>query len=288
MRAPWAPWPLLWAVLQLGWRPGWLQGCPERPESPLTLLPARLTVPEGGGATFTCSFPNTSKPTVLNWYRGSPSNQSVKLAAYPQDRGEPARDRRFSITKLADSQAFHLHISHVLHNDSGTYYCGAINLPPETQITESPCAELTVTDKILEAPTMYPSPAPRTVGRYQVLAIVVTSVLVGILVLLLLVWVLATILPRGTQGTDRAQSSGEPLKGDPSAVPVFTVDYGELDFQRREKTPEPPTTCSPGQTEYATIVFPGSVAPEGRRGSADGLQGLRPLRLDDTHCSWPL
>lgn len=26
MGTPWTPWPLLWAVLQLGWRPGWLLG----------------------------------------------------------------------------------------------------------------------------------------------------------------------------------------------------------------------------------------------------------------------
>lgn len=77
-------------------------------------------------------------------------------------------------------------------------------------------------------------------------------------------------------------------KEDPSATPVFTVDYGELDFQRREKTPEPPNACLPEQTEYATIVFPDGVSHMGRRGSADGLWGPRPLRPEDTHCSWPL
>ncbi|XP_049744710.1 programmed cell death protein 1 isoform X3 [Elephas maximus indicus] len=199
MRVVWTPWQLIWMVLQLGWRLGQLQVCPERPGSPLTFLPAQLTVPEGGEATFFCSYPNMTAPTMLNWYRSSPSNQSVKLAAFPKDHGEPARDQRFSITQLAGKQAFRLHISTVLRNDSNTYYCGAINLPPETQITESPCAELTVTDRVSESPTTHPSPAPGPKGQFQALVISITSVLVGVLVLLLLAWVLATVLPRGTQ-----------------------------------------------------------------------------------------
>ncbi|XP_064142415.1 programmed cell death protein 1 isoform X1 [Loxodonta africana] len=292
MRVVWTPWQLIWMVLQLGWRLGQLQVCPERPGSPLTFLPAQLTVPEGGEATFFCSYPNMTAPTMLNWYRSSPSNQSVKLAAFPKDHGEPARDQRFSITQLAGKQAFRLHISTVLRNDSNTYYCGAINLPPETQITESPCAELTVTDRVSESPTTHPSPAPGPKGQFQALVISITSVLVGVLVLLLLAWVLATVLPRGTQGRSAgasgARSDGQPAKEDPSATPVFTVDYGELDFQRREKTPEPPGACLPEQTEYATIVFPDGVSHMGRRGSADGLWGPRPLRPEDTHCSWPL
>lgn len=77
-------------------------------------------------------------------------------------------------------------------------------------------------------------------------------------------------------------------KEDPSAVPIFTMDYGVLDFQGREKTPEPP--ASSVHTEYATIVFPeglGTLSP-GRRGSANDPQCLRPPRQQDGHCSWPL
>lgn len=65
-------------------------------------------------------------------------------------------------------------------------------------------------------------------------------------------------------------------------MPAVTVDYGELDFQWREKTPEPAAPCVPEQTEYATIVFPG------RRASADSQQGPWPLSTEDGHCSWPL
>lgn len=73
-----------------------------------------------------------------------------------------------------------------------------------------------------------------------------------------------------------------PLEGGLPSVPAVTVDYGELDFQWREKTPEPAAPCVPEQTEYATIVFPG------RRASADSPQGPWPLRTEDGHCSWPL
>lgn len=71
-------------------------------------------------------------------------------------------------------------------------------------------------------------------------------------------------------------------------MPVFTVAYGELDFQCREKTSEPPAPCI--HTEYATIVFPTGLGASnpGRRGSADGPQGPRPVKHEDGHCSWPL
>ena len=82
----------------------------------------------------------------------------------------------------------------------------------------------------------------------------------------------------------RVSAAGPPTpalslqKEGPSAAPVFTVDYGELDFQWREKTPEPPAPCAPEQTEYATIVFP----------SRPGSPGPLPLRPEDGPCPWPL
>ncbi|XP_045152983.1 programmed cell death protein 1 [Echinops telfairi] len=225
---------------------------------------------------------------MLNWYRGSPNNQSVKLAAFPKDNGKSSLDPRFNITQEGGKPTFRLRISAVYRNDSGNYYCGAIHLPPQTQISESPCAQLTVTDRVSEPPTAHPSPLPGGAGHLQVLVVSVTSVLVGILLLLLLAWVLITVFPRGMQGPGGARSDDTPLKEDPLALPVPTVDYGELDFERREKTPEPPASYFPEQTEYAVIVFPDGVPPGGHRGSAEGVWGPRPLRPEDAHSSWPL
>ncbi|KAF5921548.1 programmed cell death protein 1 isoform X1 [Diceros bicornis minor] len=287
MGTPRAPWPLVWAVLQLGWRPGWLLDSPDRPWSPLTFSPARLTVPEGANATFTCSFSNTSEHFVLNWYRMSPSNQTDKLAAFPEDSSQPGQNRRFRVTRLPNGRDFHMSVVAARRNDSGIYLCGAISLPPKAQINESPRAELTVTERVLEPPTEHPSPPPRPAGQLQGLVVGITSVLVGVPLVLLLTWVLAAAFPRATQGAC-GRSEDQPLKEGPSAAPVFTVDYGELDFQWREKTPEPPAPCIPEQTEYATIVFPSRPCSPGRRASADDPQGPRPLRPEDGHCSWPL
>ncbi|XP_019813635.2 programmed cell death protein 1 isoform X3 [Bos indicus] len=281
MGTPRALWPLVWAVLQLGCWPGWLLEASSRPWSALTFSPPRLVVPEGANATFTCSFSSKPERFVLNWYRKSPSNQMDKLAAFPEDRSQPSRDRRFRVTPLPDGQQFNMSIVAAQRNDSGVYFCGAIYLPPRTQINESHSAELMVTEAVLEPPTEPPSPQPRPEGQMQSLVIGVTSVLLGVLLLPPLIWVLAAVFLRATRGGCARRSQDQPPEGCPS-VPAVTVDYGELDFQWREKTPEPAAPCVPEQTEYATIVFPG------RRASADSPQGPWPLRTEDGHCSWPL
>ncbi|XP_059783505.1 programmed cell death protein 1 isoform X2 [Balaenoptera ricei] len=295
MGTPRALWPLVWAVLQLGWQPGWLLDAPSRPWSPLTFSPARLTVPEGANATFTCSFSSKPEHFVLNWYRMSPSNQTDKLAAFPEDRSQPGRDRRFHVTPLPGGRRFHMSIMAAQRNDSGVYFCGAIYLPPKTQINESRPAELTVTEGVLELPTERPSPPPRPEGQLQGLVTGITSALLGVLLLLLLTWVLAAVFLWATRGNAppplgdrRAVPPSLPKKEGSPAGPACTVDYGELDFQWREETPDPPAPCVPEQTEYATIVFPGRPGSPGRRASADSPQGPRPLRTEDGHCSWPL
>ncbi|XP_077614712.1 programmed cell death protein 1 isoform X2 [Crocuta crocuta] len=277
MGTPRAPWPLVWAVLQLGWWPGWLLDSPDRPWSPLTFSPAQLTVLEGENATFVCSLPDVPESFVLNWYRMSPRNQTDKLAAFQENHTQPGKDRRFLVTRLPSGQDFHMTILAARLNDSGIYLCGAIYLPPNTQIYESLRAELTVKERTLEPPTESPSPPPRLTGQVQGLVVSITSVLVGVLLLLLLTWALAVAFPRATRGACACGSQDEPLEG-PSAAPVFTVDYGELDFQWREKTPEPSAPCAPEQTEYATIVFP----------CGPGSPGPLPLRPEDRPCPWPL
>uniref|UniRef100_A0A8C3WTE7 Programmed cell death 1 n=1 Tax=Catagonus wagneri TaxID=51154 RepID=A0A8C3WTE7_9CETA len=256
-----------WRELAAGWN------APSRPRGPLTFSPAQLTVPEGANATFTCSFPSEPKHFILNWYRLSPSNQTDKLAAFPEDGSQPGRDPRFHVTPLPSGRDFHMSVVATRRNDSGTYFCGAIYLPPKTQINESHQAKLTVTERVLEPPTERPSSPPRPEGHLEGLVLAITSVLLGLLLLLLLAWGLAAFFL-----WKEAASTG----------PEFTVDYGELDFQWREKTPEPPAPCVPEQTEYATIVFPDRLGSPGRRASADSPQGPWPPRTEDGHCSWPL
>ncbi|KAG3275741.1 programmed cell death 1 [Ictidomys tridecemlineatus] len=288
MQVRWVTWSLAWAVLQLGWRPGWLLESPNRPSSLFSCSPTQLTVQEGANATFTCSFSNWSEHLVLNWYRLSPSKQNIKLASFRSGLSEPGRDPRFRVTQLPSRLDFHMSIISAQHNDSGHYLCGAISLSSKVQIQET-TAELRVTDRVRESPTLeplpaHPRPSPRPAGQLPGLVVGVTSVLVGVPVLLLLAWVLATTCSTALPEAGGARSKEQPLE-EASEVPVSTLDYGELDFQWREKTPTPEPPASGIHTEYATIVFPSSP---GRRGSADSPQGPQPLRHEDGHCSWPL
>ncbi|XP_048664919.1 programmed cell death protein 1 isoform X4 [Marmota marmota marmota] len=265
----------------------------------------------------------------------------------PSGLSEPGRDPRFRVTQLPSRLDFHMSVISAQRSDSGLYLCGAISLSSKVQIQETTAAELRVTDRVLESPTLeplpaHPRPSPRPAGQLPGLVVGVTSVLVGVPVLLLLAWVLATTCstawparaihsisatwrataaslspctrgrqrqarpcpgrkswhpsldtPTGSEkpqaGEEAPEAGGGRSKEQPleeaSEVPVSTLDYGELDFQWRERTPtpEPPASCI--HTEYATIVFPSSP---GRRGSADSPQGPQPLRPEDGHCSWPL
>uniref|UniRef100_A0A8D0SRN1 Ig-like domain-containing protein n=1 Tax=Sus scrofa TaxID=9823 RepID=A0A8D0SRN1_PIG len=287
MGTPRALWPVVWVVLQLRWWPGWLLDAPSRPRGPLTLSPAQLTVPEGANATFTCSFPSEPKHFILNWYRLSPSNQTDKLAAFSEDGSQPGRDPRFHVTPLPNGRDFHMSVVATRRNDSGTYFCGAIYLPPKTQINESHQAKLTVTERVLELPTEHPSCPPRPEGHLEGQVLVITSVLLGLLLLLLLAWSLAAFFLWAPRGDRAHRTENQPREGASSGL-VFTVDYGELDFQWREKTPVPSAACVSEQTEYATIVFPERPGSPGRRASADSPQGPWPQRTEDGHCSWPL
>ncbi|XP_021054794.1 programmed cell death protein 1 [Mus pahari] len=288
MWVPQVPWSFTWTVLQLSWQSGWLLEVPNGSWRPLTFSPAWLTVSEGANATFTCSFSNWSEDLRLNWYRLSPSNQTEKQAAFCNGLSRPVQDARFQIIQLPNRHDFHMNILDTRRNDSGIYLCGAISLPPKTKIKESPGAELVVTERILETSTRYPSPSPKPEGQFQGVVIGIMSALVGIPVLLLLAWALAVFCSTGMSAARRSGNKDNSLKEEPSAAPVPSVAYEELDFQGREKTPELPTACV--HTEYATIVFTEALGASatGRRGSADGPQGPRPPRHEDGHCSWPL
>lgn len=126
------------------WSSPHLPDSPDRPWSPLTFSPTQLTVLEGENATFVCSLPDVPESFVLNWYRMSPRNQTDKLAAFQENHTQPGKDRRFLVTRLPSGQDFHMTILAARLNDSGVYLCGAIYLPPNTQIYESLRAELTV------------------------------------------------------------------------------------------------------------------------------------------------
>lgn len=120
---------------------------------------------EGDNATFTCSLSNIPESFVLNWYRMSPRNQTDKLAAFQEDRIQPGPDKRFHVTRLPSGRDFHMSIAATRVNDSGTYFCGAIYLPPNTQINESPRAELTVKGVALKPQDRGAGGSVGTVGR---------------------------------------------------------------------------------------------------------------------------
>ncbi|XP_048664918.1 programmed cell death protein 1 isoform X2 [Marmota marmota marmota] len=278
MQGRWVTWLLAWAVLQLGWRPGWLLESSNRPSSLFSCSPTRLTVQEGANATFTCSFSNWSEHLVLNWYRLSPSKQNIKLASFRSGLSEPGRDPRFRVTQLPSRLDFHMSVISAQRSDSGLYLCGAISLSSKVQIQETTAAELRVTDRVLESPTLeplpaHPRPSPRPAGQLPGLVVGVTSVLVGVPVLLLLAWVLATtcstawpgcaVCPSGQPGPYTASlPRGGPLQhlchrapggGRGRPVPAQGGSHGTLPWTPPQGLKNPRQARKPQRLEEAEV-----------------------------------
>ncbi|XP_004695897.2 PREDICTED: programmed cell death protein 1, partial [Condylura cristata] len=166
-------------------------GAPAGPSGPPTISPARLSVPEGGNASFTCSLSHDALPTPhdtqpaprdtqqarLNWYRLGPGNQSSKLAAFPEDQHQAGQDWRFRVTPLPGGRDFLLTLVGARPHDSGTYLCVAIYLNPRVHFSESPHIKLTVTERAPQTPTERPSPTPWPAGPSRSLVVSVASVL---------------------------------------------------------------------------------------------------------------
>lgn len=74
-------------------------------------------------------------------------------------------------------------------------------------------------ERVLEPPTESPSPPPRLTGQGQGLVVGITSVLVGVLLLLLLTWVLAAAFPRATRGNIVPNPTAIPRRQSPRHNP---------------------------------------------------------------------
>uniref|UniRef100_K7E8V1 Programmed cell death 1 n=2 Tax=Ornithorhynchus anatinus TaxID=9258 RepID=K7E8V1_ORNAN len=212
--------------------------------------PAKLFGQKGENFTFFCSVSNMPNSTTLNWYKYF-NNHKDKFAELKKE-DDKYHEGRHHVSKCSNS-VFKITILELQLNDTGEYFYEAIELSTSAKIWRSNCTLLNVT-----ARTPGPSTAPPKIisikkGNVQG-TVILSSSIVAVALLLLLGWVLYAIAQK-RKGINKSENDDLTLKGEPTSRPVFTVDYGELEFQRGEKPPKTVGTCTSEQTEYATIIF---------------------------------
>ncbi|XP_030072534.1 programmed cell death protein 1 [Microcaecilia unicolor] len=188
----------------------------------------------------------------MNWYKTCYSSKSDMIVQFsPQNTS--VTDARFEIRWNRTTGIAELSIRDLWYNDSGSYCCMLIDVTSRG-ISTSNLLNLTVTEKIEEPSTVTPEVVPPHTSNITV-PVSVTSASIAVLLLLLLGYVLFLLI-RKTEERKKPQSDSKHLDKEPQALPVYTVDYGVLEFQTDGSTKMPPQVPSPDNVEYATIIFP--------------------------------
>ncbi|NXL04103.1 PDCD1 protein, partial [Mesembrinibis cayennensis] len=228
----------------------------------VTFFPARLTTPAGGSATFFCNISMENdyiSEYSLNWYKEINHSQTQKIAEISRIHPE-TKTEKYRLTN--HTPAFKFEILNLHQNDSGSYYCGLITFYEPDKVMESNRSFLVVTaapekTNATDEPKMEESNPPD-----HIKAVLLGILLLAGTVVLLIFGYLTVTYRRG--GMLLRGGCAAPRGWKPPMVPLPTVDYGVLEFQRDQRTQVPPETHPVDQTEYATIVFPEEkpVTPE--------------------------
>ncbi|XP_068810757.1 programmed cell death protein 1 isoform X2 [Struthio camelus] len=231
--------------------------------SPLvTFLPAMLTLPAGGSATFFCniSMENVSGLEYsLNWYKETNHSQPQKIAEISRNNPQ-TKTEKYLLTNY--TPAFKIEILNLHQNDSGSYYCGLIAFLQPNKVIESNRSHLVVTAPEKTNGTDEPQIEEGNPPEHIKAVLVGILLLVGAVVLLIFGYLTVTYRRGDAQ---KPPSENAPTKEEkPPEVSVSTVDYGVLEFQWDQRTQMPPEKQPADQTEYATIIFPEEkpVTPE--------------------------
>ncbi|XP_009466787.1 PREDICTED: programmed cell death protein 1 [Nipponia nippon] len=243
----------------------------------VTFFPDKLTITAGGSATFFCniSMENDSiSEYSLNWYKEINHSQTQKIAEISRIRPQ-TKTEKYLLTN--HTPAFKFEILNLHQNDSGSYYCGLITFFEPDKVMESNRSFLVVTaapekTNATDEPEMEESNPPD-----HIKAVLLGILLLAGTVVLLIFGYLTVTYRRGD--VQKPPSENAPVKEEkPPMVPLPTVDYGVLEFQRDQRTQVPPETHPVDQTEYATIVFPEEkpVTPErGKKHQDERTQQLQ-------------
>ncbi|NWZ34281.1 PDCD1 protein, partial [Brachypodius atriceps] len=228
----------------------------------VTIFPAVLTLHEGDKATFFCNISmenDSGSEYTLNWYKTNHS-RAQKTAGISRHKTMTETEKYRLINR---GPVFEIEILNLHQNDSGSYYCGLINLFEPNKVMESSRSQLIVT----AAPQMNATDEPEMEegnSSEHVKAMLLGILLLAGVAVLLIFGYLTLMYRRGGMTPLEAMETQFGTWEKPPVVSTSTVDYGVLEFQRDQHSPVPPKPWPVEQTEYATIIFPEEkpVTPE--------------------------
>ncbi|NWH70728.1 PDCD1 protein, partial [Piaya cayana] len=232
----------------------------------VTFFPAMLTLPEGGSATFFCNISienDSGLEYSLNWYKETNHSQGQKIAGISWKNRDTNMDK-YLLTN--HTPTFKMEILNLHQNDSGSYYCGLITFFESNKVMESNRSLLVVTAAPEKTNATDDSEMeeinPSDYVNTMLLGILLLAGMVGLLIF----GCLTVMYRKGGMIPHRGFFSQ--VEERPPVVSVSTVDYGVLEFQRTQVSPE---TWPVVQTEYATIIFPEEkpITPERRKKHQD-------------------
>ncbi|OPJ85606.1 programmed cell death protein 1 [Patagioenas fasciata monilis] len=243
----------------------------------VTLFPAMLTLPAGSSATFFCNISmenDSGSEYSLNWYKETNHSQAQKIAEISRN-SPPTMTEKYLTTN--HTPAFKIEILNLHQNDSGSYYCGLIAFFEPNKVMESNRSHLVVTappekTNTTNEPEMEEGNPP---DHFKALLLGIL-LLAGAVVLLIFGYLTVTYRRGDVQKPPSENVLAKEEK--PPVVPVSTVDYGVLEFQRDQCTQVLPETRLVDQTEYATIIFPEEKPITPERGKKHQNERTRQLQ----------
>ncbi|KAK6483756.1 programmed cell death protein 1-like isoform X2 [Huso huso] len=224
---------------------------------------------EGQILTLNFTFPKKLSGTESMNLNLKKNQKKIAEINFKGGQGNKYNGKRLTFIWQGETQTATLSISGLIKNDSGVYQC---NYVLNSKIEVSNSINLTVrtgssyinqTDLSDPASTADSHPQDHSIPQNPVIAASVTVTALLLLVLSITVFLIWD-RNKGTSSpqldTIKRQQESKPSQ----AVPVYSIEYGVLEFPRRDTLPPATMPEHNDHVEYATITFP--AGQEGVRG----------------------
>ncbi|XP_033883562.1 programmed cell death protein 1-like isoform X2 [Acipenser ruthenus] len=230
-----------------------------------------LSSKEGQILTLNFTFPKKLSGTESMNLNLKKNQKKIAEINFMGGQGNKYNGKRLTFIWQGETQTATLSISGLIKNDSGVYQC---NYVLNSKIEVSNSINLTVrteessytnqTDLSDPASTADSHPQDHSIPQNPVIAASVTVMALLLLVLSITVFLIWD-RNKGTSSPQPTTIKRQQESKQSQAVPVYSIEYGVLEFPRRDTLPPATMPEHNDHVEYATITF-----PAGQEGGSGG------------------